>query len=45
MQSDSPYKLKVDFKAFSPLNYFKTINILANDSSVDEEFNIDIEEL
>jgi len=31
LQSDSPYRLKVDFKAFSPLNYFKTINILAND--------------
>lgn len=45
MQSDTPYKLRIDFKAFSPLNYFKTINILANDSSVDEEFNIDVEEL
>lgn len=45
LQSDSPYKLKVDFKAFSPLNYFKTINILANDSSVNEEFDIDPVEL
>lgn len=45
MQSDTPYKLKIDFKAFSPLNYFKTINILANDASVDSDFNIDIEEL
>jgi len=45
LQSDSPYKLKVDFKAFSPLNYFKTINILANDSSVNSEFDIDPVEL
>ena len=45
LQSDSPYKLKVDFKAFSPLNYFKTINILANDSSVNEEFDIEPVEL
>lgn len=45
LQSDSPYKLKVDFKAFSPLNYFKTINILANDSSVNGDFDIDPVEL
>lgn len=45
LQSDSPYKLKVDFKAFSPLNYFKTINILANDSSVNNDFDIDPIEL
>lgn len=45
LQSDSPYKLKVDFKAFSPLNYFKTINILANDSSVNNEFDLDPIEL
>ena len=45
LQSDSPYKLKVDFKAFSPLNYFKTINILANDSSVNSDFDIDPVEL
>lgn len=45
LQSDSPYKLKVDFKAFTPLNYFKTINILANDSSVNGEFDIDPVEL
>lgn len=45
LQSDSPYKLKVDFKAFSPLNYFKTINILANDSSVNNDFDIDPVEL
>ncbi|HQG57575.1 MAG TPA: AAA family ATPase [Candidatus Dojkabacteria bacterium] len=45
MQADTPYKLKVDFKAFSPLNYFKTINILANDSSINSEYDIDIDEL
>jgi putative ATP-dependent endonuclease of the OLD family len=45
LQSDSPYKLKVSFKAFSPLNYFKTINILANDSSVNSDFDIDPIEL
>lgn len=45
LQSDSPYKLKVDFKAFSPLNYFKTINVLANDSSVNSDFDIDPVEL
>lgn len=45
LQSDSPYKLKVSFKAFSPLNYFKTINILANDSSVNDQFDIDTAEL
>lgn len=45
MQSDSPYKLRVDFKAFTPLNYFKNINILANDKTIDDEYNIGIEEL
>lgn len=45
LQSDSPYKLRVDFKAFSPLNYFKTINILANDSSVNNDFDVDPVEL
>lgn len=45
MQADTPYRLKVDFKAFSPLNYFKTINILANDSSVNNEYDIDVDEL
>lgn len=45
LQSDSPYRLKVDFKAFSPINYFRTINILANDSSVNDEFDIDPIEL
>lgn len=45
LQSDSPYKLKVAFKAFTPLNYFKTINILANDSSVNNDYDIDPVEL
>ena len=43
MQSDSPYKLNIDFKPFTPNNYFKSINILATDPNV--ENNIDIEEL
>lgn len=43
MQSDSPYKLKVEFKPFTPNNYFKSINILASDPNI--ENNIDIEEL
>ncbi len=45
LQSDSPYKLKVDFKAFTPLNYFKSINILANDTSINDNYDIAIEEL
>lgn len=43
MQSDSPYKLKVNFKPFTPNNYFKTINILAKD--VNLENDLDLEEL
>lgn len=45
MQADTPYKLKVDFKPFTPLNYFKTINILANDDTLGTEYDVDIEEL
>lgn len=45
MQSDSPYRLKVNFQAFTPLNYFKSINILANDSSINDQYDIAIEEL
>lgn len=45
MQSDSPYKLKIDFKTFTPLNYFKSINILANDSTINDQYDIDIIEL
>ncbi len=45
LQSDSPYKLKIDFKAFTPLNYFKSINILANDTSINDNYDIAIEEL
>lgn len=43
MQSDSPYKLKINFEPFTPNNYFKSINILATDPNVKN--NIDIEEL
>jgi len=43
--SEASYSLKVNFKPFSPVNYFKTINILANDQVLGEDFDIDIEEL
>lgn len=43
MQSDSPYKLNVDFKPFTPNNYFKTINILAKDPNL--PWDIDLEQL
>jgi len=45
MQADTPYKLKIDFKPFTPLNYFKTLNILANDETLGDEFDIDPQEL
>lgn len=45
MQSDSPYKLKVDFRAFTPLNYFRSINILANDSTINDSYDTDVIEL
>jgi putative ATP-dependent endonuclease of OLD family len=44
MQSDSPYKLNIDFKPFTPNNYFKTINILAEDSNINCG-SLDLEEL
>ncbi len=45
LQTTASYKLKVDFKPFTPLNYFKTINILVNDKVLGENYDIDIEEL
>ena len=45
LQSDAQYKIKVDFKAFTPLNYFKTINIQASDLSIDDKNSIDLVEL
>jgi putative ATP-dependent endonuclease of OLD family len=45
MQSNSPYRLKVAFKAFTPLNYFKSINILANDATINDNYDIDLIEL
>ncbi len=45
MQADTPYKLKINFKPFTPLNYFKTLNILANDETLGNEFDIDPQEL
>jgi len=45
MQVNSSYQLKVDFKPFTPSNYFKTINILASDPNLSDEFNIELDEL
>ncbi len=45
LQPSITYKLKVDFKPFTPLNYFKTINILINDESLGNNYDIDMEEL
>ncbi|WP_422445582.1 ATP-dependent nuclease [Thermoanaerobacterium sp. DL9XJH110] len=44
MQVNSSYTLKVDFKPFSPSNYFKTINILASDPNLSDKFDIELEE-
>lgn len=43
MQADTPYKLQIDFKAFTPNDYFRTIHILAEDPNLKENF--DLEEL
>ncbi|MEW6655246.1 MAG: AAA family ATPase, partial [Bacteroidota bacterium] len=45
MQVNSSYQLKVDFKPFTPSNYFKTINILASDPNLSDEFDIELDEL
>ena len=45
LQPDASHKLKIDFKPFTPLNYFKTINILVNDKILGDDYDIDIEEL
>lgn len=45
MQVNSSYQLKVDFKAFTPSNYFKTINILASDPNLSDKFDIELDEL
>lgn len=45
MQVNSSYQLKVDFKPFTPSNYFKTINILASDQNLSDEFDIELDEL
>lgn len=41
MQADTPYKLKIDFKAFTPNDYLKTINIVAEDPELDGYFDVD----
>jgi putative ATP-dependent endonuclease of OLD family len=45
MQVNSSYQLKVDFKPFTPSNYFKTINILASDQNLSDDFDIELDEL
>lgn len=45
MQVNSSYQLKVDFKPFTPSNYFKTINILASDPNLSDKFDIELDEL
>jgi putative ATP-dependent endonuclease of OLD family len=44
MQADTPLKMSVDFKPFTPSNYFKTMQIIASDPSQGEA-NLDLEEL
>jgi len=44
MQADTPLKMAVDFKPFTPSNYFKTMQILASDPAQGEA-DLDLEEL
>lgn len=44
LQADSPAKLSLDFKPFTPSNYFKTMQILASDSSSPDR-GLDLSEL
>lgn len=44
MQADSPAKLSLDFKPFTPSNYFKNMQILAQDPSQLEQM-LDLSEL
>ncbi len=45
MQADAPVKLELDFKCFTPNNYFSNINILAKDPDQDDDYNLDLCEL
>jgi putative ATP-dependent endonuclease of the OLD family len=44
MQAETPIKMSVDFKPFSPNNYFKTMQVLASDPSQGGS-SLDLEEL
>jgi putative ATP-dependent endonuclease of the OLD family len=44
MQADTPLKMAVDFKPFTPSNYFKTMQVLAADPS-QRQTDLDLEEL
>ncbi len=44
MQADTPLKMAVDFKPFTPSNYFKTMQVLASDPSQGQT-DLDLEEL
>ncbi len=45
MQADAPVKLELDFKCFTPNNYFSNINILAKDPDQDNDYTLDLSEL
>ncbi|HEY3374577.1 MAG TPA: AAA family ATPase [Candidatus Aquicultor sp.] len=44
MQADTPARLSIDFKPFTPSNYFKTMHILATDPNQSDE-PLDLSEL
>ena len=44
MQADTPLKMAVDFKPFTPSNYFKTMQVLASDPAQGQT-DLDLEEL
>lgn len=44
MQADAPLKVSVDFKPFTPSNYFKTMQVLASDPAQGGE-DLDLNEL
>lgn len=44
MQADIPIKMKVDFKPFTPSNYFKTMQVLASDPAQEGQ-DLDLDEL
>jgi putative ATP-dependent endonuclease of OLD family len=44
MQADAPIKMSVNFKPFTPSNYFKTMQVLASDPAQGKE-DLDLDEL